>query len=77
MIKVHHLVYVNDLLSNSDYLIGSKFSAVGLQITFNRQASEALSHFANLNDFVIRMVSGLAYRRAIERGGKFNLHFSE
>ncbi len=41
MIKVHRLTYVNNLLSNSDYLIDNKFSVAGLQITFNLQDPQA------------------------------------
>lgn len=73
-----HLSYVNSLLEGRDYLVDNQFSAADLQITFNLQGAQAsgvLSHFVNLDSFVERMEARPAYRRAIEKGGEFNLRF--
>lgn len=77
---LNQLAYVDGLLEGKDYLVGNDFTAADLQITFNLQGAKsagALVNFDNLNSFVTRMESRPAYKKAIERGGDFNLNFGQ
>lgn len=73
-----HLNYVDSLLSGHDYLVGDKFSAADIQISFSLQgakASGALSDFNNLQQYVSRMEARRAYQKSVAKGGAFDLSF--
>lgn len=76
----NHLSYVNGLLNGQDYLVGNEFSGADVQITFNLQGANVrggLKGFDNLQSYVVRMEARPAYRRAIEKGGEFDLGFNK
>jgi glutathione S-transferase len=73
-----HLDFVASLLELSDYLIGGEFSAADIQLTFILQMASGqglLDSRSHLRDYVARMEGRPAYKRAIEKGGPFDVSF--
>jgi glutathione S-transferase len=73
-----HLDYVSGLLEGRDYLIDDRFTAADLQIAFILQTARGLGFLEDRQDLTA-YVAGLedrpAYKRAIEKGGPFDLSF--
>ncbi len=73
-----HLGFVETLLIDHDYLVGNEFTAADLQITFILQMASGqglLESRPRLREYVTRMESRPAYKRALEKGGPFNVSF--
>lgn len=71
-----HLDYIEGLLEGADYFAGNQFTAADLHITFNlqmAQASNLIGDRPRMLAFLDRVTARPAYRRAIEKGGPFDL----
>lgn len=71
-----HLDYLEAQLAHSDWFAGDEFSAADIQLSFPLEAA-ALRGGLNesrprLHGFLRRIHSRSAYRRALERGGKYD-----
>lgn len=73
-----NLGFVESLLDSRDYLVGDEFTAADLQITFILQMASGqglLDARPRLRAYVTRMEARPAYKRALERGGPFDVSF--
>ncbi len=71
-----HLDYIEGLLEGGDYFAGDQFTAADLHITFNlqmAQASNLIGDRPRMLAFLDRVTTRPAYRRAIDKGGPFDL----
>jgi glutathione S-transferase len=72
------LDYVTSLLEGGDYLAGNRFTAADLQIAFILQTARGLGCLddrLSLLAYLDRLEARPAYKRAIEKGGPFDLSF--
>lgn len=72
------LDYIASLLEGRDYLVDNAFTAADLQLAFILQSARGqgfLEGRQTLLDYVSRLEARPAYRRAIEKGGPFDLSF--
>jgi glutathione S-transferase len=71
-----HLGYVNQGLAGRDYLMGGELTAADVQMSFVGEVARAFGRLADkpdLNAWVDRLHARAAYKRALERGGDYNL----
>ena len=72
-----HLAYMESELATRPWFAGADFSAADIQMSFPVQASAARGGLGgaqpHLADFLARIEARPAYRRALERGGPFEL----
>jgi glutathione S-transferase len=72
----NHLGYVNQALAGRDYLLGAELTAADVQMSFVGEVGRAFGRLADkpeLNAWVDRLHARPAYKRALERGGDYNL----
>jgi glutathione S-transferase len=72
------LDYISGLLAGRDYLVGNDFTAADLQLAFILQTARGLGFLQgrqDLQDYLARLEARPAYKRAIEKGGPFDLSF--
>jgi glutathione S-transferase len=72
----NHLGYIDQALAGHDFLVGDRFSAADIQISFVLQAARAFGKLAawpNANAYLDRLEVRPAFRRAVERGGAYGL----
>jgi glutathione S-transferase len=70
--------YISLLLKDREYLVDNKFSAADLQLAFILQTARGLGFLEgrqDILDYVARLEARPAYKRAIEKGGPFDLSF--
>lgn len=68
----NHLDYIEQALSEHDYIVGEEFTAADIQITFVLEAGETFAGIGDrptLRSYMDHMHARPAYKRAIERGG--------
>jgi glutathione S-transferase len=73
-----HLDFMNAELERSRWFTGSRFSAADIQMSFPVEAAGAqglLRGRPHLADFLERIRARPAYKRALERGGEYQLGF--
>ncbi|OUR79695.1 glutathione S-transferase [Alphaproteobacteria bacterium 46_93_T64] len=72
-----HLNYLEDEIQKDTWFAGEEFSAADIQMSFPLQAATARAgldgRFPGLQDFLNRIESRPAYKRALERGGEYKL----
>jgi glutathione S-transferase len=72
-----HLDYVEGELARRAWFAGDDFSAADIQMSFPLEAAEARGHIAGrrpkIAAFLERIHARPAYRRALERGGPYQL----
>ncbi len=71
----NHLGYVSASLGDKDYLLGD-FTGADVQMSFVAEVGRAfaqLAPFPNLTRYIERIQARPAYRRALEKGGAYNL----
>ncbi len=72
-----HLNYIESELRNSLWFTGSEFTAADIQMSFPLEAAAARTglekNYPKITDFLQRIHSRLAYQRALERGGAYEL----
>jgi glutathione S-transferase len=70
----NHLGYVNTHMTGKDFIVGDKFTAADVQMSFVCEVGRAfgkLAAFPALDAYITRMHARPAYKRAIERGGPY------
>jgi glutathione S-transferase len=75
----NHLGYVEASLAGRDWLMGD-FSAADIQMSFVGEVTGAFGQFAtypNIKAWVDRFQSRPAYKRALEKGGAYNMDFQK
>jgi glutathione S-transferase len=74
---VQHLQYLNDELGKRTWFAGDEFTAADIQISFVLEAASARGglgeKYPKLFDFLKRIHARPAYKKALERGGKYEL----
>jgi glutathione S-transferase len=71
-----HLGYIASLLDGREHLVGNRFSAADIQLTFTMQMarrSKLLEAHPGISSYVARMEARPAYLRGIDKGGPFTL----
>ena len=71
----NHLGYLNAALDGRDWFVDGQFSAADVQISFIPQVATllyGLEQFPNLASFLQRIHAREAYKRAIEKGGRYD-----
>ena len=71
-----HLSYIDRSLAKREFLVGSRFTAADIQMTFVlefAQASGSLGGYPRMEDYLRRMHARPAYRASVEKGGEYNL----
>jgi glutathione S-transferase len=71
----NHLGYLDAELAGRDWFVGDEISAADIQLSFAVQAGKllyGLQKFPNLARFLDRIHARPAYRRALERGGRYD-----
>lgn len=72
----NHLGYINGALAGKDFIVGDKFTAADVQMSFVGEVARAfgkLGAFSALDSYVDRLHARPAYKRAIERGGPYSM----
>jgi glutathione S-transferase len=72
----NHLGYVNDAMTGKDFIVGDKFTAADVQMSFVGEVARAfgkLGAFPAVDAYITRMHARPAYKRAIERGGPYSM----
>jgi glutathione S-transferase len=72
----NHLSYMEQALGSGEYFAGPEFTACDVQLTFVLEAAAArgrLAAYPKLTQYLARMQARPAYRRALERGGPYQL----
>jgi len=70
----NHLGYVNAALGGNEFIVGDKFTAADVQMSFVAEVARAfakLTAFPALDAYIDRLHGRPAYKRAIERGGPY------
>ncbi|MBQ0754018.1 MAG: glutathione S-transferase [Gammaproteobacteria bacterium] len=72
-----HLAFLEQTLQASPWFAGSEFSAADIQMSFPIEAAavrdKVSTKYPALNDYLRRIHERPAYKRALERGGPYNL----
>jgi glutathione S-transferase len=72
----NHLGYINAALEGRDYLMGSDLTAADVQMSFVGEVGRNFGRLAtlpNLDAWVTRLHARPAYKRALEKGGAYNI----
>ncbi|MDZ7994618.1 MAG: glutathione S-transferase [Nostoc sp. EfeVER01] len=74
-----HLDYIEDELRKNTWFVGNEFTAADIQMSFPLEVVAALpeevKNRPKLKEFVKRIHERPAYKRALERGGKYEVSF--
>lgn len=71
-----HLDYLENELAKNTWFVGEELTAADIQMSFPVEAVEAqagVDSYPNLKNFLQRIHARPAYKRALERGGKYEL----
>jgi glutathione S-transferase len=72
----NHLGYIEHSLQGKDFLVGNRFTAADVQMSFVLEVARAFGKLAALpaaNAYLERMHARPAYKRGIERGGPYSM----
>jgi glutathione S-transferase len=72
----NHLSYANNALAKREFFVGKEFTAADVQMTFVLEAAQAggrLKDYPNLFAYLGRMQARPAYKKAVERGGTYDI----
>jgi len=72
----NHLSYISNALKGRGYLVGNALTGADIQMTFVLEAANSsglLKDYPVLQEYLARMQSRAAYKRAIEKGGPYDL----
>ena len=71
-----HIAYIEHYLSDRDWFAGDELSGADVQMSFPLEAAVARDtvpkRYVNIRDFVTRVQSREAYKRALETGGPYD-----
>ncbi len=74
---IQHFDYMNNELAATGWFAGEEFSAADVQMSFPLEAAAARggldSKWPHLTDFLQRIHARPAYKRALERGGEYDI----
>ncbi|MEH2174214.1 glutathione S-transferase family protein [Nostoc sp.] len=74
-----HFDYIEDELRKNTWFVGNEFTAADIQMSFPLEVvatlPEEVENRPKLKEFVERIHGRPAYKRALERGGKYELSF--
>lgn len=72
----NHLAYMNSALEGRDYLVGDRLSAADIQNSFVLEAANTFGRaetYPNIKRVLTAWQARPAYRRALEKGGPYNM----
>lgn len=72
----NHLGYLEKEIAGREFFVGKELTGADVQLTFVFEAAAArgrLKDYPNLNKYLERMHARPAYKRAVERGGPYQL----
>lgn len=72
----NHLGYINQTLEGRDFIMGSQMTGADVQLSFVGEVARAfgrLAKFPNIAAWVDRLHARPAFKRALEKGGAYNL----
>ena len=72
----NHLSYMENAIRGRQFFVGNDFSGADVQLTFVLEAADAsglLEQYPGLTEYLGRMQARPAYRRAIDKGGPYDL----
>lgn len=72
----NHLGYINQALEGRDFIMGSQMTGADVQLSFVGEVARAfgrLAKFPNIAAWVDRLHARPAFKRALEKGGAYNL----
>jgi glutathione S-transferase len=72
----NHLGHVSRGLGDKPFLLGADLTGADIQISFVMEVARAfrrLADYPNLDQYLVRLQGRPAYRRALERGGPYNM----
>jgi len=72
----NHLGYIASTLNGNEFIVGLHLTGADIQITFVLEAAQAsgvLKGYPVLEEYLKRMQARPAYKRAIEKGGPYDL----
>jgi glutathione S-transferase len=72
----NHLAYMSGAVTGREYLVGNALSGADIQVVFVLEAANAsglLKEFPGLTKYLEQMQARPAYKRAIEKGGPYDL----
>lgn len=72
----NHLGYINGALEGRDYLVGDKLTAADIQNSFVLEAANTFGRaetYPNIKRVLTAWQARPAYRRALEKGGPYNM----
>jgi len=72
----NHMTYMSAALDGHEFLVGKSLTGADIQVTFVLEAADAsglLKPYPHLVSYLARMQARPAYKRAIEKGGPYDL----
>jgi glutathione S-transferase len=72
----NHMGYIAQALKGNEFIVGLHFTGADIQITFVLEAAQAsglLKKYPDLEAYLARMHGRPAYKRAIQKGGPYDL----
>jgi glutathione S-transferase len=72
----NHLSYIAGAVNGRDFIVGNSLTGADIQIAFVLEVAEArgvLNDFPALKSYLTRLQARHAYKRAIEKGGPYDL----
>jgi glutathione S-transferase len=72
----NHLSFMENAVAGRRFFVGDDLTGADIQLTFVLEAADAsglLKDYPALTDYLLRMQARPAYRRAIEKGGPYDL----
>ena len=72
----NHLGHISGALGDKPFLLGADLTGADIQISFVMEVARAfrrLADYPNLDQYLVRLQGRPAYRRALERGGPYNM----
>ncbi len=71
-----HLAYIQQALKDNEFIVGLHLTGADIQIVFALEAAQAsglLKDYPALTEYLHRMQARPAYKRAVEKGGPYDL----
>jgi glutathione S-transferase len=72
----NHLAYLENAIAGRQFFVGNDLTGADIQLTFALEAATAsglMKNYPALTDYLSRMQARPAYKRAIEKGGPYDL----
>jgi glutathione S-transferase len=72
----NHMGYIAQAVKGNEFIVGLHLTGADIQITFVLEAAQAsglLKNYPDLEAYLARMHARPAYKRAIQKGGPYDL----